>query len=125
MEASERYQLQRQINNAVGRINELNAEKRAYQNLKSRISGQILPNLRNAKNAINDARVNLKNSYSSTEVNSKISSLQSCESRVNSMISTLNGSVIPEISNRISVINQEKASKERIRQNALYRLRRG
>ena len=82
-------------------------------------------NKRNAKNAINDARVNLKNSYSSTEVNSKISSLQSCESRVNSMISTLNGSVIPEISNRISIINQEKASKERIRQNALYRLRRG
>ena len=125
MEDSEKYQLQRKMNNAVARINELNAEKIAYQNLQSKINWQILPNLRNAKNAISDARVNLKNSYSSTEANSKISSLSNCESRVSSMINTLNGTIIPGINSRISIINQEKASQERVRQNALYRLRQG
>lgn len=125
MEDSERYYLQSQINDSVNRINELNSEKNAYYRLRSNIYSQVLPNLRMAKNAINDARVNLKSSYSSTEISSKISNLQNCEDRINNMISTISGSVIPEIANRINLINQEKASNESVKRYALYRLRRG
>lgn len=125
MEDSERYYLQSQINDSINRINELNSEKNAYYRLRSNIYSQVLPNLRMAKNAINDARVNLKSSYSSTEISSKISNLQNCEDRINNMISTISGSVIPEIANRINLINQEKASNESVKQYALYRLRRG
>ena len=125
MKASERYQLQSKINYASNKINTLNSEKRKYQNLRSIINEQILPNLRNAKNEINEAKSNLKNSYSSTEATSRINSLQNCEDRISSMINTLNGSVIPEITNRINIINGQISNQEYIKRNASYKLRQG
>lgn len=122
MDESTRNYYRSIVNNSNSKINNLNSQKRKYQNLKTRITNEVLPKLRSGKNSINEAKTNLKNNYSSTEATKKINNLQTYANKVNSIINSLNQTILPAINRKISSINQEIANKQRAKQNAINRL---
>lgn len=94
------------------KIAELKQLNERLRNLKSNLSGSVLPNLKNVASDLTNAEKSLKEAYLVDGDTADGKSIEKNKTNIETCCSTISGSVIPSIDNQISINNNKIANYE-------------
>jgi len=108
---AKKTEIRNEINMKNEEIRELNDKMKQYEQMKSSIS-QAVHKLESAKIKISYSKELLKTSYFSQTAERKINKYEDEIQEIDTLISRLNNTILPEINNEINSINTKIKDKE-------------